>query len=262
MEFTPGKLGSTVFILIVGAIFFFGSFHIVPPGHRGIRVTLGKTSPTALTEGLTLKMPLITKIYDIPIKQITTEGTADCFSSDLQLVKIRFNVLYVIPEQSVVTLFQAYSGNPYQTLIEPRVQENLKQITANHRAEDLVKTRDKIKGEIVTRIRGAVGDILVIRDVVVNNIDLSNDLEHAIEQKVVMEQQALTKNFELHKAQKEAEITLVNAEAEAKSVKIKGEALKVASQVIDLEIVKKWNGVAPVSVVTTHGGANILLPLK
>jgi hypothetical protein len=29
-----------------------------------------------------------------------------------------------------------------------------------------------------------------------------------------------------------------------------------------LEIAKKWNGVAPQSVVVTQGGANILLPLK
>ncbi|NJK90644.1 MAG: hypothetical protein HC904_01705 [Blastochloris sp.] len=80
--------------------------------------------------------------------------------------------------------------------------------------------------------------------------------------KQVTEQQALAKEYELQKARKEAEITLVNAQAEAQSVKIKGEALANSPRVVDLEIVKKWDGKAPQTVVTGQGGANVILPLR
>ena len=56
-------------------------------------------------------------------------------------------------------------------------------------------------------------------------------------------------------------MTLIAAKAEAESVKIRGEALKSSPNVIDLEIIKKWNGVAPTTVVTGSGGS-IILPLN
>ena len=77
-----------------------------------------------------------------------------------------------------------------------------------------------------------------------------------------MEQAALQKEYELRKEQKEAEITVVRAKAEAEAVKIKGEALKSSPEVIQLEIAKKWNGISPLYISTTAGGANVLLPLK
>jgi len=117
-----------------------GSFHIVPPGHRGIRVFLGKVSVDEAPEGLALKWPLLETIYDFPLKQIKMDGKAASFSSDLQTIDVSYAVMYRVPESQVVTLFQQYRGDPYQTLIEPRVQEIIKQVTALSRAEDLVKT--------------------------------------------------------------------------------------------------------------------------
>lgn len=68
--------------------------------------------------------------------------------------------------------------------------------------------------------------------------------------------------MKLQKAQRDAEITIVNAKAEAESVRIKGEALTDNPRVVDLEIAKRWNGQSPQSVVISEGGANVLLPLR
>lgn len=73
---------------------------------------------------------------------------------------------------------------------------------------------------------------------------------------------SLAKVYELQKAQKEAEITVVNAKAEAEAVEIKGKAIEMSPEVIQLEIAKKWDGHTPQTVVTSGGGANILLPLN
>jgi len=252
-----------VVILLVFCSLFIGSFYeIVPPGHRGVSVTLGKVSQQVCHEGWNWKKPFVETITPVPVKQISQDGVGASFSSDLQNIRVDYKVLYSIPENSVVPLYQNYAGDPYQALIDPRVQQELKQITALYRAEDIVKNREKIKTEVLDRIKKAVGTIIHIEDFSIMNLQLSADLENAIEQKVIQEQQALAKNFELEKAKKQAEITIVDAQAEAQSVKIKGEALRSSPDVIQLEIVKKWDGKVPGTVVTGKGGANVLLPIK
>lgn len=252
-------------IVILAALGFLATqmYHIVPPGHRGISVTLGKVDPTQFPEGITFKWPFVQRVIDFPIMQLKADGKAPCFSSDLQNINFYYTVMYRVPANQVVRLFQQYKGDPYSTLIEPRAQEVIKQVTALSRAEDLVKNRERVKEDSLAKLREAVGDVLEIVDFSLTNIDLSDQLEQAIEQKVVREQEALAKSFELEKEKKQAEITLVRAEAEAKSVGIKGTALKTSPEVIQFEIAQRWDGKAPLSVsVGQGGGTNILLPLK
>jgi prohibitin 2 len=253
--------GVIIAVIIVVLVLLFTTFHIVPPGHRGVAVTLGNVSPQFRNEGLRFKLP-ITRVRDVPIRQQTVGGKTDVFSSDLQNVSVEYNVLYRIPERHVVALFQQYAGDPYQSLVDPRLQETLKQLTATYRAEDLVKNREKLKDETLVKIRQVIQDMVDINDLTITNMMLSKQLEQAIEQKVIREQEALAKKFELDKANKDAEITIVEAKAQAEAVQIKGEALKVAPEVIDFEIAQKWDGKAPTTVVTSSGGSNVLLPIR
>jgi prohibitin 2 len=257
-----GRLAPLAFIGGAIALLLFTSFHVVPPGHRGVSITLGKVSPNVKTEGLTFKKPFVENIVNITVRQHTVEGQASAFSSDLQTVQIAFKTLYSLPENKVVDLFQKFQGDPYTSLVEPRIQEELKQTTSIYRAEELVKSREKIKAEVLEKVKHAVGEIVYVSDIAITNFDFTDELERAIEQKTIREQEALAKNYELEKARKDAEITVVNAEAEARSVKIKGEAIRIAPDVIALEIVKKWNGISPQTVVTDRGGANVLLPAR
>ncbi|MCX7719148.1 MAG: prohibitin family protein [Candidatus Sumerlaeaceae bacterium] len=257
-----GKLVFVIILLVIVVAAARSCYHIVPPGNRGVLITLGKVSPNALPEGFNFKIPLISRVENIEIRQMRADGTAECFSSDLQTLRVSFNVLYRIPADKVVELFQQYAGRPYTNLVEPRLQETMKQVTARYRAEDFVKNREKAKQEITDRLKEVVGDLLTISDLTIANIDLSDQLEAAIEQKVVREQEALAKKFELESATKMGEITLVTARADAEAVRIRGEALKASPEVIEYEIARKWDGKAPQSVVLTTGGANVLLPLK
>jgi prohibitin 2 len=170
--------------------------------------------------------------------------------------------MYKTPEGKVVEIYQQYAGDPYATLIEPRLQEAIKQVTALFKAEELVKNREKIKATVLEKIKKEMVGLLTIVDFAITNIDLTDQLEKAIEDKQVKEQQALAKVYELQKAQKDAEIRMVNAKAEAEAIRITGDALAAAPKLIELELVKKWDGRAPQSVVTSQGGANILLPLS
>ena len=121
-----------------------GTF-VVKPGYRGVEVTMGEVSRAFKPEGFGLKAPFVTTITQISIRQQTAEDQAECYSSDLQQITIDLKVLFRVPEASVVKLFQDYYGDPFQSLVAPRVQEALKEVAALQSAEQIVKNRDKIK---------------------------------------------------------------------------------------------------------------------
>lgn len=253
-------LGLTGFLALV---FTFGSYYVVEPGHRGIKVTLGSVSPNFLHEGLNFKMPIISQIIPISIRQSTREVSAECFSSDLQQIDIKLKVLFRVPEKSIVTIFQKYSGDPLESLISPRIQEALKEATASESAEQIVKKREMIKVKALQEAQKKISDLLIIEDLVIENISLSKELEEAIEAKMVQEQEAAKAKYIKQKVEIEAQTMLLKAEAEAKAIKIRGQAIKENPGIVDLQIVEKWDGKSPM-VVGSDGktGTQILLPIS
>lgn len=262
MKFARNLIGGIVGVVLL-IVWSITCWHIVPPGHRGVVITLGRVSPEVVGEGFTWKRPFgLRSIVDMPIQQITVKGVAPSYSADLQQITVYYSALYRIPEGVVATLYQQFKGDPYTQLVEPRLQDAIKQVISRRTAEDVIKNRDQLKPLVLAIVRGELSGLVEMIDVPIANTELTDELEKAIEAKQVQQQQALAKVYELQKAQKDAEIAVVVATAEAQSVKIKGEALKASPEVIQLEIAKKWNGVSPQSVVVTAGGANVLLPLK
>lgn len=227
--------------------------YVVHPGYRGVQVTMGQVSPAFKPEGFGLKSPFVTTIIPVSVRQQTAEDEAECYSSDLQQVKVDLRVLFRIPESSVVKLYQQYDGEPFDSLVAPRVQEALKEVTALQSAEQIVKNREQIKARALELTRQKVGPLLVIEDIVIQNISLTKQLESAIEAKMVQEQDAQKAQYLQQRAQIDADTAVIQAKGEAESIRIRGEALKADPAVVDLRIVEKWDGVAPLVVGSREG---------
>ncbi len=261
-NFMPKLIGAG---LLVFALVLLGSSssYMVDPGTRGIKVTLGKTAEQFLPEGFGFKAPFITTIVPVNIRQKTMAVKADCFSSDLQQVSLEVRVLYRVPESSVVQIYKEFAGDPFDSLIAPRVQEALKEVTASQTAEQIVKNREEIKQKAITAAKLKIGTLLTLVDVVIRNIDLSPELERAIEAKMVAEQQAAQARFTQVQTQTEAETAIIRASGEAKAITVRGEALKLNPAFLRLQIVERWNGKSPLVVPAdaNNTGAALLLPL-
>jgi prohibitin 2 len=236
--------------------------YVVPPGHRGVKVTLGTVDKQYVHEGMGFKMPWVTSLELVSVKQQNREILGDCYSQDLQQVKVRVKVLYAIPEASVVTVFREYQGDAFDSLVAPRVQEALKEQTALLSAEQVVKQREVVKRKSRESAQAKIGQIVQITDLTLENIDLSSQLEQAIEMKMVQEQNANKAKFEQEKRKIDAETKLIEARAEAESIKIRGEALKATPDLIQLQIVEKWDGRAPMVIGgDVKDATGIILPL-
>ncbi len=255
---TIAKLSGVAILIFVVIIMGASGTYVIEPGYRGVEVTLGKVSPAFKPEGFGFKAPFITKIYPVSIRQQTSQEKAECYSSDLQQVSVMLRVLYRIPEASVVKLFQGYRGDPFITLIAPRVQEGLKETAAQQSAEQIVKSRELIKARALELARAKLGTLLVIEDIVVEDIALTKELEGAIEQKMVQEQEASKAKFTQQRAQIEADTAVIKATGEAKSIVIRGEALKENPAFVELQIVDRWDGIAPLII---GSGGNVMMSL-
>lgn len=258
---SPQGIARTVgigLLIFCAAIMASSGTYVVQPGFRGVEVTMGKVSPAFKPEGFGLKAPIVTVIHPVSIRQQTAEDKADCYSADLQQIHVELRVLYRIPEASVVRLFQEYYGHPFETLIAPRVQEALKEVTALQSAEQIVKNREQIKTRSLQIAKQKVGTLLVIEDIVIQDIALSKELGHAIEAKMVQEQEASKSKFLQQRAQIEADTAVIQAKGEAESIRIRGEALKANPAFVDLKIVDKWDGLTPLVI---GSGDNLLIPL-
>lgn len=258
----------TVFGLIVGAIIIFiliiaasSATYVVEPGHRGVEVTLGKVSPAFKPEGFGMKLPFVTHIEPQLIRQQTAKMEADCYSSDLQQVKIAVRVLFRVPQASVVTIFRDYYGDAFDSLIKPRVAEALNEITARRTAELIVKKREEVKSQALASARQKLGDVLVIEDLVLEDINLTHALENAIEAKMVQEQEAARARFAQQQVQVEASTAVIKAKGEAESMVLRGQALRENPSVLELQVIERWDGITPLVVGPGVTGANMMLPL-
>ncbi len=264
---TLGKLIGSVILILVLVIAASQATYVIEPGTRGVLVTLGKVSPAALPEGFGTKAPFISHVQPVLVRQQTRELPAECYSSDLQQVNTVLRVLYRIPESSVVKIYQEFAGEPFASLVAPRVQEALKEVTALQSAEQIVKKREEIKSRTLEAARQKIDQLLIVEDIVIENITLSRELEAAIESKMVQEQEAAKARFTQQKTQIEADTAIIRAKGEAEAIRIRGEALRDTPGLIQLQIVEKWDGRSP--LVVGGGGAggdgagtNFILPLN
>ena len=255
------RLIGVLLLIFAAAILGSSGTYVVQPGTRGVAVTLGTVDPEFRPEGFGFKQPFLTQIVPISVRQRTRPMPAECYSSDLQQVKMEVHVLYRVPERSVVKIFQQYAGEPFDNLIAPRVQEALKEVAATRSAEQIVKQREEIKSRALELARRKIGtDFLEVADLVIYNLALSPELETAIEMKMVQEQEAEKAKFTQLKARIEADTAIIRAKGEAEAIQVRGTALKANPDFIKLQILQSWNGRSPLVVGGSTG--NILMSLE
>ena len=127
-----------------------------------------------------------------------------------------------------------------------------------HSAEQIVKNREQIKTKALDLAKQKLGTLVIVEDIVIQDIRLTRELESAIESKMVQEQEAQRSKYVQQRAQIEADTAVIKARGEAESIRIRGEALKNNPTFVELQVVDKWDGVAPVII---GSGDHVMVPL-
>lgn len=263
-QLRPGKIISGVAAVLIVLLIGANSFVSVEYGHVGLYKTFGKLNDNTLSPGMHLKIPFIQTVIQVNTQVTKAETDTTASSKDLQPVSTHVAVNYSVNKDSAYNLMNNIGGNFNNIIINPAIQEIVKEVTAKYPAEDLITRRDVVSGEISEHltIRLAKYD-LIVNDINIVNFKFSEAFNQSIEAKQVAQQQALKAENDLRRIEIEAKQKIAQAQAEAESLRLKKQ--EVTPELVQLKQIEvqekaleKWNGVLP----SVTGGATPFVDIQ
>jgi regulator of protease activity HflC (stomatin/prohibitin superfamily) len=150
------------------------------------------------------------------------------FSQETQDVFVRASLNYQVSPKAVQNLFRTVGPDYYHVLIEPRVAQNFKDETVKYRSVDIAPNRENIRQAVRGKLEKELSPYSIhIVDLLLDNVDFSQEFKRSIENKQIATQKALEEEqlvaAEKFKAQQRVEAE--KGEGEAKLARAEKEAL-------------------------------------
>lgn len=261
----PGYRGAiAVVVIVILAIVGMNSVTQVQYGHVGLYKTFGKLNDNVLAPGIHLKVPFIQTVIQVNTQVTKAETDTTASSKDLQPVSTHVVVNYSVNKEAAFNLMNNVGGNYDSVIINPAVQEVVKEVTARYPAEDLIAKRDVVAGEISEHLTTRMAKYdLIVNEVNIVNFKFSEAFDTSIEAKQVAQQQALKAENDLKRIEIEAKQKIAQAQAEAESLKLKKQ--EVTPELVQLKQIEvqekaleKWDGRLP----SVTGGATPFIDIQ
>lgn len=261
-------------LIVIGAITA-ASVKIVDAGHRGVLLTWSAVDTTVppLKEGLHFVTPFANDVVNIEVRTLKFDRSTTSASKDLQTVSTTVTVNYHPSPESVNHLYQSLGLDYQSRVIQPAIDETVKQVTAKYNAEELITKRPLVKSDIEGAIRERLTAFNIITDVVsITDFQFSPLFAQAIESKVEAEQNALRAENDLRRIQVEAQqseaiaqgvakANIAEADGESKAIQIISQALAANPNYLDWLKTQRWDGKLPL-VVGEGGTPFIQIPTR
>lgn len=242
----PQRLLPFVVALVLVVILGANAFTIVDPGHRGVRITLGKVSPQPLEEGLHFKIPFIQHVRQLDVRTLRWADVTQAYTKDVQQADVSFVLTYSLEPAFSVEMYRTVGADWSQKLIGQVVFEELKRELGQHEAVALIATRDQAARAIESGVRDKLAEKhVLISGLQITNIDYTKQFEDSVEAKVIAQQRAIEEQNRTVQIEQQAKQKVISAEAEAESMRIRANALETNPRLVEWEAVQKWDGKLP-----------------
>ena len=264
-----------IIVLIIIGVVASASVKIVDSGNRGVLLhwnAVDLTSPP-LDEGLHFVVPFQDEVVNIEVRTLKYANDARSASKDLQTVETTVTVNYHPNKEQVHRLYKNLGLDYENRVIQPAIEETVKQVTANYNAEELITKRPLVKSDIEASIRDRLNQFDVVTEVIsITDFEFSPLFAQAIESKVEAEQKALKAENDLRRIEVEARqreanaIGLANAniaeaKGEAEAIAIINQALAENPNYLEWLKTQAWDGRLPL-VVGEGGTPFIQIPIE
>ena len=255
-----------ILVLIVIGVVATASVKIVDSGHRGVLLHWNAVdlSNPPLEEGLHFVVPFQDEVVNIEVRTLKYEKETRSASKDLQTVETTVTVNYHPDRESVHRLYKNLGLDYENRVIQPAIEETVKQVTANYNAEELITKRPLVKQDIEGSIRDRLNQFDVVTEVIsITDFEFSPLFAQAIEAKVEAEQNALKAENDLRRIEVEAKqreanavglanANIAEAQGEAEAIRIINEALAQNPNYLEWLKTQAWDGQLP--LVVGEGG--------
>ncbi|HVF85876.1 MAG TPA: SPFH domain-containing protein [Abditibacteriaceae bacterium] len=260
-------LGIALFILI-----FANPLVTVGAGKRAVVFSLkGGTLSGQLDEGLHLVTPFVQSIvlYDVRTQTYTMSATSwegelkgddslTALTNDGQVVKIDISVRFHPDATKIYQIHQKVGPDFANKIIRPAVRSQVRVVIAQFPVNDVYATkREEIERRIEVNLKKSLAENnIVLDEVLLRDVRFSDAFAQAIEQKQIAQQNAQRMQYVLQKAEKEKQQKILQAQGDARSIELRGQAIAQNSRVVQYEYARK---IAPnVGAIITDGrGINV-----
>jgi len=264
-----------IIVLIIIGVIAGAAVTIVDAGHRGVLLHWNAvdTSIAPLDEGLHFVVPFADSVVQMEVRTLKFIKATSSASKDLQTVSTEVSVIYHPAVESIHYLYKEVGLDYESRIIQPAIEEVVKQVTANYNAEELITKRPLVKSDIEAEIGARLSEFNIQTDVVsITDFQFSSLFAQAIESKVEAEQKAFKAENDLRRIQVEAlqseaiaqgiaKANIAQAQGEAQAIQIINQALASNPWYLEWLKIQAWDGVLPL-VVGQGGTPFIQIPTE
>ncbi len=269
-----GIVGGIIVLIIIGVIVG-SAVSIVDAGFRGVLLHWNavELNQPPLEEGLHFIVPFQDSVVPIEVRTLKYTKSTTSASQDLQTVSTEITVNYKPEPNSVHYLYKEVGLDYENRIIQPTVEEVVKQVTANYDAEELITKRPQVKQDIEAEIGNRLASFNISTDTVsITDFQFSPLFAQAIEAKVEAEQRALQAENDLRRIEVEArqfeaqavgiaQANIAEAQGEAEAINIINQALANNPYYLEWLKTQAWDGKLPL-VVGEGGTPFIQIPVE
>lgn len=268
-------VGFVIIALVVIGVITAAAVKIVDAGYRGVLLHWNAvdTSIPPLEEGLHFVVPFQDTVVNMEVRTLKFVKSTSSASRDLQTVSTEVTVNYSPSPNSVNILYKEVGPDYENRIIQPAIEEVVKQVTANYNAEELITKRPLVKSDIEEEISKRLTTFNIVTEVIsITDFQFSSLFAQAIESKVEAEQKALRAQNDLRRIQIEAQqreaeaqgigkANIAEALGEAEAIRIINEALAQNPNYLEWLKIQRWDGRLPY-VVGQGGTPFIQIPTE
>jgi regulator of protease activity HflC (stomatin/prohibitin superfamily) len=249
----------TILILIVLLILFivsWGSFALVPAGHRGVVLWWGSVEKRIMGEGLNFKVPIAERVIKVDVKvQPHPFKEIDASSKEYQMVKMTGMMNFHIDPAYVNDLYQKVGLDFADKVIDPAFNDFVKEVVPTYPIGEILPKREEIRQRAMKKLGDNLSRYhIIVDDIYFANIRFSPGYEGAVEAKQVAQQQVETQRQVLAQREIEAQQKVATSKGEAESILVVAQGQAKANDALSRSIspilvqyksVEKWNGILP-----------------
>jgi regulator of protease activity HflC (stomatin/prohibitin superfamily) len=251
----PRTIGILIILFII-FIFFWGSFAIVPAGHRGVVLWWGSVEKRIMGEGLNFKVPIAERVIKVDVKvQPHPFKEIDAASKEYQIVKLTGMMNFHIDPSYVNDLYQKVGLDFANKVIDPAFNDFVKEVVPIYQITEILPKREEIRKRAMMKLGDNLARYhIIVDDIYFANIRFSPEYEKAVEAKQVAQQQVETQRQVLAQREIEAQQKVATAKGEAESILVVAQGQAKANDALSRSIspilveykgIEKWNGILP-----------------
>ena len=237
--------------LAVAVTLILSMVKVVPPGHVGVLVFMGKVYGS-VSEGVHLINPLASmELMSVRTKEVFEHAEAP--SKEGLNVALEVSCLYHLNPAEAANIYRQVGPNYETVVVNPQFRAAIRGITVNHEAKDLyTSSRELISNEIFQDLETNLGKRgIIVETILLRKVDLPKLVVEAINAKLAADQQAQQMRFVLDKERQEAERKRIEAQGIQDFQKIISQGLS--------EQLLRWKGIETTRALAESANSKLII---